>query len=188
MKIPEQDWDDLREYKESLEHYGVPGMKWGVRKDRKTSRLRRGYSDDERVRRDKRAKAKVSRAKARAEKKQVKAREKAEKDAVKKEKKRQAILNNPTLLYKHRKEFSQAEIQAALKQFEWEKKLSDYSKERLKNGADYIDTMVKYSANAINLYNNAAKIMNAVNRDNEMKLPIVDSPSGSGGGDKKKKK
>lgn len=176
VKFSEKTWNDLSDYRESLEHHGVKGMRWGVRKERKspgTKRKKRTFSEKVKVRRQKRAKDRVARAKARAEKEQQEAQKKAAKQAAVKEKKRKAILNNPTQLYKHRREFTADEIQAAMKQFEWEKKLSDYSKNDLKNGSEYINTMFSYVNNSINLYNAAARIANSVSED--VNLPIIKS-------------
>lgn len=176
VKISERTWNDLSDYRESLEHYGVKGQRWGVRKERETSgrkRKKRTFSEKVQARRKKRAAKRVARAKARAEKQQQEAQKKSAKQQAAKEKKRQAILNNPTSLYKHRREFTADEIQAAMKQFEWEKKLSEYSKNDLKNGAEFINTMFSYVNNGINLYNAAARIANSVSEDS--KLPIIKS-------------
>lgn len=178
VKISEQAWNDLSDYRESLEHYGVKGMRWGVRKERKTSgtqRKKRTFSEKVKARRKKRAKDRVDRAKARAEKEQQEAQKKVAKQQAAKEKKRKSILNNPTQLYKHRREFTADEIQAAMKQFDWEKKLSEYSKNDLKNGAEFINTIFTYTNNAINLYNAAARIANSVNEDS--RLPIIKTTS-----------
>lgn len=174
VRIPEQTWNDLAEYRESFEHHGVKGMKWGVRKERKTSgsrRAKRTFSEKIKARRQQRAKNRVARAKARAEKQQQEAQKKAAKEQAKKDKKRQSILNNPTQLYKHRREFTADEIQNAMKQFDWEKKLSEHSKNDLKNGAEFINTMFQYANNTINLYNTAARIANSVSADS--KLPVI---------------
>lgn len=182
VRISEKTWNDLSDYRESLEHHGVKGQRWGVRKERKTSgikRKKRTFSEKVKARRQKRAKDRVARAKARAEKEQQEAQKKAAKQAAAKEKKRKAILNNPTKLYKHRREFTADEIQAAMKQFEWEKKLADYSKNDLNNGAEYINTMFKYANNTINLYNTAARIVNSLDSRGTVLggkgLPIIKS-------------
>lgn len=184
MTLTEKTWNDLSDYRDSLEHYGVKGMKWGVRKERATSGKKRTFSEKQLVRRSKRAKNRVARAKARSEKKAAEAKAKAEKAAAKKEKRRQSILNDPSKLYKHRREFTTQEIQQAMQQFDWERRLSGYSREQLNNGAEFINTMFKYTNNSINLYNSAARIVNSLGGDNA-NLPYIKQIPG---GDKKKDK
>lgn len=175
LKVAEKTWNDLSDYRDSLEHYGVKGMRWGVRKEAERSgrsrKKRASFSEAMRKRRQQRAKNRVARLKARSEKQAAEAKAKAEKKELAAKKKRQSILNNPTQLYKHRREFTADEIQNAMKQFEWEKKLSDYSKNDLKNGAEFINTMFQYANNGINLYNAAARIANSVSEDSS--LPII---------------
>lgn len=187
MKVSEQYWDDLTDYRDSLEHYGVKGMKWGVRKKYETAggRKKRTFSEAVKDRRVQRAKNRVARAKARAEKQALTQKQKAEKAAALKAKKRQDILNNPTQLYKHRREYSAEEIQAAMRQFEWEKKLSEYSKAQLNNGAEFIKTMVAYTSNAIALYNNAARVANSFSSD--LNIPVIQAPKNDGKKDDKNK-
>lgn len=178
VRISERTWNDLSNCRDSLEHHGVKGQKWGVHKKRETSgsrRKKRTFSEKVKALRKKRAANRVARAKARSEKQQQEAQKKAAKQQAAKEKKRQSILNNPTSLYKHRREFTADEIQAAMKQFEWEKKLSEYSKNDLKNGAEFINTIFTYANNTINLYNTAARIANSANEDS--KLPIIKTTS-----------
>lgn len=165
MIVKESDWNDLEEYRNHLEHHGVKGMRWGHRKEKPSSgstkkKKKKTMSQKLRAIREARAKKRVAKAKARAEKL-----------SAKKEAQRKKILSNPTSLYKHRKEFSYEEINDALKRFEWEEKLQNYSKNRLKNGADYIQSMTNTAINTINLYNQAARVVNSLsNTDNERDL------------------
>lgn len=162
MTFDEREWDSLSNYRDSLEHYGVPGMKWGVRKEReKTGRRRVSSKTKTRVQnrmsyleRRKREKAKrVAETNAK----------KAEKKAQQEVKRRQDILNSPTRLYKNRRDYSQEEINAALKQFEWERKLKEYSNAEMRAGKEFIDSMFQYTNSAINLYNASARIVNSFN-------------------------
>ena len=172
MKIDKCRWDALEDYRDSLEHYGVPGMKWGVRKSRVTSGKKRSLSQKAKDRRAQRARNRVARAKARAEKKEAEDKKKAASAATKKEVQRKKILSNPTSLYKHRNEFTAQEIQQAMQQFEWEQRLSNYSKTRINNGAEFVGTLVKYANNSINLYNAAARIANSVGKKDDA-LPFI---------------
>lgn len=73
------------------------------------------------------------------------------------------MLRSPTKLYKNRYKFTQDEINSALRQFEWENKLRDYSQKELSAGKKYIDTAFQYTVSTINLYNQAARVVNSFN-------------------------
>lgn len=168
MILTETTWNDLSNYRESLEHYGVKGMRWGHRKERQSSgkkRKKRTFSEKQKQRRAQRAKNKIAKAKARSEKKEAEAKKKAEAAAAKKEQRRKKILSNPTQLYKHRKEFSYDEIKKAMETFEWEKRLSGYSRDQINNGVEYINTIFKATNNCINVYNSAARIVNSLGKE-----------------------
>ncbi len=172
-----------------LEHHGIKGQKHGVRRgppyplnSAQKSGRSSGSKEEKRKRREERAAKKVSRVGERAKQRELKAKEQTKKNVERKkqreelakakaEKKRRDILNDPSKLYKHRREYSQEEIQNALKQFEWEQRLSNYSKERLKNGSDFINTTFNYVNNAVNLYNRAASIVNSLDKDTN--LPTI---------------
>lgn len=160
MTVKEYQWDALEEYRDSLEHYGVKGMKWGVRKERDKGTGQRKASANQKLRAKQRMDTLAQRQKQRAARKEeMRARAQAKK-AAKEAERHQKNLQNPTKLYKHRREYTQDEINAALKQFEWEKKIQDYSMTELNRGQQYLDTMFKTANSAINLYNTAARLRN----------------------------
>lgn len=186
MIVDQKDWDDLSNYRDSLEHYGRKGMRWYQHiygKEQGQAKYAIGLSDSSkkktfRERREEaskqKAKDKEAKEKAKAEKKASEAKAKAEKDAAKKEKERQDILKNPTELYKHRDEFTYNEIKEAIKYFDLEKQLYTHSEDRLKRGSNFIKTALEYTNNAINLYNAAARIVNSVSGDGKTNtLPFV---------------
>lgn len=193
LTVDKTDWDDLANYRDSLEHYGRKGMEWykhkfgryqngGKYADGRTSTKSGSKSKASDVAKKKasqqKAKAdkKAAQEKAKAEKKATQEKERAEKEAKKKEARRKDILSNPTKLYKHRKEFTYDEIKKAMETFEWEKRLNTYSSERLKSGAEFIKTMTTYVNNGINLYNSAARILNTMSaaKGEDAKLRYVD--------------
>lgn len=160
---------------QDVEHYGRKGMKWYQSiygsKDRKSSKSS--------------GSTKLSKKqKEREVKKQESKKRSAERKAQASSKRREEILHNPSKLYKHRREFTQDEINAAIRTFEWEKKLSDLSAARRKAGEEQIRSMVNYSVNAINLYNQAARVANSFNLT-EKPWTYIEAP-GSKKDDKKK--
>lgn len=152
---------------EDIEHYGRKGMKWYQSiygsKDKKSS----GSSGSRKLTPSPKAKARMvelsKKQKAKETKKQEEEKRSAERKARAAAKRREEILRNPSKLYRHRREFTQDEINAAIRTFEWEKKLSDLSAARRRAGEEQIKSMVNYSINAINLYNQAARVANSFN-------------------------
>lgn len=61
-------------------------------------------------------------------------------------KRRANILKSPTKLYKHRKEFSDKEIDKALQRYKREENLRKYSKEKLSYGSDIAKRILAYVA------------------------------------------
>lgn len=156
MTYNEHEWAELESYRESLEHYGVPGMKWGVRKE--YERKGRGGSSSK----IKQRKTFLERKRAERLKRQKEAAAKKEKKkAEQAAKRREENLRSASKLYKHRNDYTQEEINNALKRFEWEKKLRDYSKSEMEAGKKYIDTVFQYANSAINMYNTAARVVNS---------------------------
>lgn len=174
-------------YAEYLEHYGVKGMRWGIRRTleqlghRKPFR-RKSYEGPEQ------SDSRPIRGAKIINKEQwlLKRRERVEKRAEKKARediaRREKILQNPTLLYKHRKEFSSEEIRKAMSNIQMEQNLQQLSMNQLSAGATYINAALKYAEAGIKVYNNAAKMYNAFNKQNK-KAPIIGQ-----GKDKKKDK
>lgn len=166
MIVQAETWLALHDEDECLEHYGRKGMKWYQSiygsKDK-------GSSSGSRPKKPQNSWQKMA-----AERSETRAKKKSERDAqkVEREKKRQIerrerILKNPTKLYKHRYEFTQDEINSALKQFEWEKKLNEYSVNQLERGKKYLDVAFNTVNSSINIYNAAARIANTFNPDDK---------------------
>lgn len=115
MRLTEFSDNDYRGY---LEHHGIPGMRWGVRRYQNsdgslTNAGRKRYGDGN--------------VNSRSERKAAKAQAKAAK-------RREKILNNPKLLKKHFDEFSEKEINDALRRFDQMQRLEGASRNRSKAG------------------------------------------------------
>lgn len=143
-----------------LEHYGVKGMKWGVRKERQTSDRRRRSSSSAASKTDSRASRSAQKKKTRAAKRAEKMARKAEAEAAKAKEMHEKNLKTARTLYKHRFEYTQDEIDSALKRFDWEQKLRNYSKSELDAGKKYLDAAFQYANASINIYNTAARVVN----------------------------
>lgn len=190
--VNESDWKENINFLNSLEHYGVKGMKWYQHlfgKNQSHAKYAKDTSGSKKVnsnskedgkvsKKETRAQKKIDAARIRSEKEAAQAKSKEEKVAAKKEANRKKIMNNPRELYKHRDEFTYEEIQKAMNKFNWEQQLNRYAlerdnqfKQRLNNGAEYINIMFRYANNGINLYNASARIINTMQGDDT--LPFV---------------
>lgn len=161
-----------------LEHYGVLGMKWGVRRSPEELGHPKASSKKKTSNAEK-AKKKAAKKKARKEKiEQLK--------KTVQEKRRRDILNDPSKLYKHRREFSQDEIDKALKQFEWERKLQDLSTARIETGRKKTQAALGILTSTLATYDQVARVVNTFNKD--FRLPYLEKIETKKDDDKKKDK
>lgn len=104
------------EQNNELAHYGILGMKWGVRKQKYYEKKAKSSSGEKAKKYMKKAKEQ-----ARANKKYKKAY-------------KAKILSNPTKLYLNRNKFTDAEIKKAMDKYNTEQRLRSYSKESFSYG------------------------------------------------------
>lgn len=145
---------------EGLEHSGQKGMKWYQHKYGRWqthAQYAGGQEDPNKEKKDN-----------------------AEKEA----KRRQKILSSPIKLRKHYKEFSDEEIQKAIKNFETERRLKTITSDNIRLGKDIISNIADGIHAGIKGYNGAISIYNAFMKTDHPKIktsiPVPD--------DKKKKK
>lgn len=128
-----------------LEHYGVKGMRWGVRKDRYANSSERKQSKWK-----KKKLREVQKARAKAE---------AEKKAAEKKKKEDAELHekllktrDPKLLYKNVHKLSDQELKSRLARLENEQKLKKMASQQKSKGEEFVDNFIKYGELANKVY------------------------------------
>lgn len=200
---------------DELYHHGIKGQSWGDKNgppyplDRKVSRaVSRGMSKKEiqQMKKDEMIKQKEAERKAQERKKtlakaraaKVKKKQDAEREEKRKEreearqaKRKEKILSDPSKLYKHRKEFTKEELSNAMRVFEFENKLSNLSKERIKQGAEFSKSLVTIGAASLTGWNMVASIYNSwndYNKTGKKQLPQLKFENLTGGGNKDKKK
>lgn len=149
------DTDKVQAGKDFLEHYGVKGQRWGVR--RTPEQL--GHRKDVKAAK-KRAKAQERTKKAIAKAKKTKMRDirrqqrKTAKQAKKAEITREQLLKsrNPKVLYKNVTKLSDADLKNRLNRLEMESKLKKLATSQKSKGEETVDTILKWGNKANDIY------------------------------------
>lgn len=166
------------DYHKYLEHHGVDGQKWGVKHgppyplENRSERRARRKAERAAKKKQKQRAAQLAKARKTKKKNQILKKKQAEKEE-KEKKEREKILRDPKKLYRNRHKFQKDEIENALKRFEWEEKIHNYSTNRLANTAKNADNIIKTLDAGLRGYNKVASAYNAFVSENSQ-LPIIE--------------
>lgn len=142
--------DDQNRTEDILEHYGVKGMRWGIRKDRRAARVA----------------ARMEKARKKKFKDIQKEREKKEeaKKAAKEEKKQNERIRkklmksrDPAYVYKNAHLLTDQELQQRLNRLKNESELKRLAGKKKSKGEAYVDNFIKWGTKANAVY----KVMNS---------------------------
>lgn len=166
-----------------LIHHGIKGQKWGIR--RTAAQLGHKVSSSFKKRRETRA--------------AVKAAKKTQKVELTVEQKKEQVLKSRSAaeLYKNAPLFSTNELQSAYNRLSLERNIKNLIPKEVTRGEEFIRKMEKVSnvfktsantiSNASKLYNNVAKVFNAMSDDNDDHLPLINIDDNNNNGGKKGK-
>lgn len=163
-------------FSDELYHYGVKGMKWGVR--RTPEQLGRPKRTKAQVKRDKKrdralaAKKKQEAKLAKQEKREVKQLEKFKRN-------RKKITKSPSLVMQNRDRFTDQELKDIISRFDMEKKLNDLSVAERQRGIKFVEDMVKLGDTTVKGYNLAANVYNTFKSEGK-DLPIISTQQKKG--------
>lgn len=168
-----------------LKHHGVKGQRWGVK--RTPEQLGHPQRTKAQIKRDKKRDKELAKLRKRQKIEKREQQAKAAK-SFKFRREKAEILRSPAKMLQYRDYLTDEEIEKALKRFEMEKKLADFTRSERKRGGEFVKDVVDFTETSVKGYNMFADIYNSLKGEEGKKLKTITLTGGKKDKDDKKDK
>lgn len=182
----------MTSFSNELYHYGIKGMKWGVR--RTPEQLGKPQRTKEQLKRDKKrdkalaAKKKADEKEKKAEKKEAAKKARFEKRQAKERylspKEKAEIIKSPTAVMRNRDKFTNEELKQALERFKLEADIAKITEDQRKRGKQMVTDIVDMTKKATEGYDIFVDIYNTFS-ESDRKLKKINDKDKDDDKDKK---
>lgn len=148
---------DLENYDTELAHYGILGMKWGIRRYQNEDGTLTEAGKKRLNKRQKKIEDRVARKGAKEARKEIKRKKREEFKQKLFEKRKEKIMQDPAKLEKYQKMFTTEELKQARDRIQVMKDINNVKAEKIANGKRIVDNVLKYG----DTVNNAITFLNS---------------------------